>query len=230
MASILSNQYYDFSQLYQLNTVNKKLNYLRQIYKEFKKSQNKFLKPLVVFQISWALPSKKVLNEIKSFVDDDHVLEIYSGKGFWASLLKEMNVYVIATDNFQAFPFYVNTFTTVENLEAIESVSKYETNVLMMIWPPNDINSLSHQCLKNFKGYKFIYIGENSKGGYSNPLFFKELKENWKLVKCTSLINFPGLKDQCWFYVKKSIYDLKPEEITQDIAHTLVKIDEYLNN
>ena len=76
MASILSNQYYDFSQLYQLNTVNKKLNYLRQIYKEFKKSQNEFLKPLVVFQISWALPSKKVLNEIKSFVDDDHVLEI----------------------------------------------------------------------------------------------------------------------------------------------------------
>jgi len=141
---------------------------------------------------SWAIPDKKTIDDIKTFVDGDSVLEIGAGNGLWYYLLKKLGVNIHATD------IYNDNVEVLTNIEALE---KYETNVLFMCWPPYS-DSMAYESLKKFNGNKLIYIGEGE-GGFTGDYYFHEELEEWKFEKMISIKMWYGINDSVFLYVRK---------------------------
>ena len=150
------------------------------------------------YTFSYAVPTKKVINKITKFIGNDKVLEVGAGKGLWASLLDKEGVDIIATDDlsWNDKRFYIQ----VKKMDAIKAINKYDVNILMMIWPPND--PMAFNGLKKFEGNKLIYIGERD-GCTGCDKFRKELIKNWKLVKTIDIPNWYGLWDKVYLYKRQ---------------------------
>ena len=157
---------------------------------------------------SWSIPSKTAINEIINFVGNDAVLEIASGHGIWAKLLQESNVNVKPTDYISS-PKRKDHISNkaydidIEDLSANDAIQKYKNfNVLMMSWPPY-AEPMAHQALKNFNGNKLIFIGEGEGGCTGDDNFFKELNQNWNLIKEVDIPQWPYIHDYLYLYNRK---------------------------
>jgi len=157
---------------------------------------------------SWSIPSKTAIDEIINFIGNDAILEIASGHGVWAKLLQEANVNVKPTD-------YISSpkrkgYTSdkaydidIEDLSANDAIRKYKNfNVLMMSWPPYS-EPMAHQALQNFNGNKLIFIGEGEGGCTGDDNFFKELNQNWNLIKEVDIPQWPHIHDYLYLYHRK---------------------------
>ena len=132
------------------------------------------------------LPDKHSIENISMFTKDK-ILEVGSGSGLYARLLKNNKIEVIATDNLENHyeTWYDKTWTEIEKLDALNAVKKYkDINCLMMVWPNDD--DVWANALKEFKGNKFIYVGD------SGPKTLHELIEaEWKLFGKQTMNVFP---------------------------------------
>ena len=150
---------------------------------------------------SWAVPTQKVIDDLKRFVGNDTVLEIGSGKGLWAYLLKSIGINVIATD----IKKYQSSFTDIEEMDSIKAVNKYlNANVLMFIWPSYD-ESWAYEALKNFHGNKVIYIGEGVGGCTGDDNLCNLLSEKFQLINDTedNLLQWHAIYDRVYLYTRK---------------------------
>ena len=120
-----------------------------------KEQRNRFLN-----NISWSIPSETNISDIVRFINDKncpYILEIGSGLGLWASILKNTtDITVHATDDFSWYKdkstdkFYTDE---IENINYKDAIKKYndENSCLFLCWPPPK-NDLAKYCLENFKG------------------------------------------------------------------------------
>lgn len=157
----------------------------------------------------WAVPDLKSLQQIKDFVGDGKVLEIGSGYGLWAKLLKDIGVNIIATDVLsdqeqKRYRPQDKTFTEVEDWNDFDSINKYgsKSDVLMLCWPPYD-NPMATTALRGFGGNKLIYIGEGFSGCTANDDFFDLLEKQWTEVDDISLNKWEGIHDALYLYRRK---------------------------
>lgn len=139
--------------------------------------------------ISWSIPTKQNINDIIKFIRSNecpYILEIGSGLGLWASILKKNDIKVHATDDhsWSKDKFYTNE---IENINHVDAIKKYndENACLFLCWPPQD-NDLSKYCLQNFNGKYLIYIGQKRGGKNANSEFFSMLKGK---NNCCELVN-----------------------------------------
>ena len=138
--------------------------------------------------ISWSIPSKKNIDDIKEFMKNNncsYILEIGSGLGLFASILKNEDVIVNATDDFTWYKSEEKLFyTDVENIGYKHSINRYNDNnaCLFLCWPPKD-DVLAEYCLTNFNGKYLIYIGQNKGGLCATNKFFDLLSECCEHVK-----------------------------------------------
>lgn len=157
---------------------------------------------------SWSIPSKTAINEIINFVGNDAILEIASGHGVWAKLLQEANVNIKPTDYISSPKRKNYTLNKaydidIEDLSANDAIQKYKNfNVLMMSWPPYN-EPMAHQALQNFNGNKLIFIGEGKGGCTGDDNFFKELNQNWNLIKEVDIPQWPRIHDYLYLYHRK---------------------------
>lgn len=93
-------------------------------------------------------------------------------------------------------------FLEMKIMDAIEAVKKYRTNALFICWP-NNYSDWAYDALKEFKGNKFIYIGEDEDGCCGTTLFFDLLKDEWDLKKKINITRWRGLMDKLYFYERK---------------------------
>ena len=143
------------------------------------------LDELIQLNLSWAIPYDETIKWLAQFIGKRRVLEVYAGTWLYAKLLKDENVDIVATDlNSFSYSERKSTFTDVEKLNSIDAVIKYPTDVLLMCWPPKDYSSdkMDYQCLKEFKGDYFIFIGEFD-GCTGSEELMNEINRNWKLSK-----------------------------------------------
>lgn len=153
--------------------------------------------------LSWAIPSKTVLNEIIKFVGDDFVIEAASGTGIWSFLMMLYGLKVMPTDYFQDheqfsikyIDQFINTFENNQDLFPF-------FNVLFLSWPSYKDN-WSTEILRQFKGNKFIYIGESLYGCCANDEFFEELENNWEFESSYNHISWGGIHDYIGMYRRK---------------------------
>jgi hypothetical protein len=132
-----------------------------------------------ISEYSWAIPNQKIIGELKNFIGDTNlVLEVGSGKGLWAYLLKLEGIQIIATDIAPT----ENSWTNILKYSATEAVNKFYADVLFIVWPPYN-SEMASDALNAFAGNFVIYIGEGYYGCTGNNNFHKLLNDKWKLIK-----------------------------------------------
>lgn len=157
-------------------------HYERNIYTKDEKS-------IFFNSIAWSIPAEQNINDIIKFIRSNkcpYIVEIGSGLGLWASILKKNDIKVHATDDHSWYDgkdklFYTNE---IENINHVDAIKKYndENACLFLCWPPKD-NDLAEYCLQNFNGKYLIYIGQDRGGLNANFEFFSTLKNCCERVK-----------------------------------------------
>lgn len=179
-------------------------------------------KEFFINNFSFAIPSKEAIEELVKWIGGSRVIEIGAGRGLWARLLSEEGVSVEASDishikdnKFFNFNEQENddkekhkTYFEIKEISGEEHAKTGTTNdVLMMVWPyfegsleKEDWQSLA---LKNFKGSKFIFIGESEYGATGSPALWNEIRKNWITERYISIPNWRGISDAIQLYRRK---------------------------
>ena len=156
----------------------------------------------------WSVPTQEAIDKIKEFVSGDKVIEIGSGYGMWAKLMKDSGISIYATDalsspSAKTYRPRDESFTEVEDLEAVEAILKYSgVNVLMLSWPPYD-QPMATNAIKVFKGNKLIFIGEDSGGCTADSEFFEILDKGWNKAGKVDIPRWEGIYDSLTFWTRK---------------------------
>lgn len=172
----------------------------------------------------WSVPNKEIIDSIKTFVGNDLVLEVGSGYGLWAKLMRDIGINVIATNRIydkrdrQDTAFLPRgadyNFTDVEKLNHLEALNKYQNaNVLLLNWPP-DGDRMAYESLISFKGNKLIFVGESKSGCTGCDKFFDLIESDWKWIgnwedpeheeyATVELQNWKDMSDKLYFYIRK---------------------------
>jgi len=103
---------------------------------------------------SWAIPDTRCLNILSTY---SPLIEIGAGKGYWCSLLRSMNVDIVAYDNDKD---NTDTFTTV--LLGDEKVLKQKSNKQrnLFLCYPDENYELALKCMQYYDGEYIIHVGE----------------------------------------------------------------------
>lgn len=164
----------------------------------------------------FAVPTPEALKLIASYGD---VIEIGAGTGFWAELLRDQGIDVMAVDPMendwtQWFPSGL-----VGHVEMGDHTScvRYPERTLLMIWPSMD--SWAGEALQLFAeagGQRVVYIGEGCGGCTANDSFFEQVGEcyhydndgkhnacphpppQWEISTKLEIPCWEGLHDQLW--------------------------------
>lgn len=175
----------------------------------------KLMEPIVrrnlfIENYGWSVPTLKAVKEIKNFVGGDQVLEIASGYGLWAKLMKDAGINIVATDLQIEVPesqtYYKpkrKQYTDIEVLSHLDALNKYgHFGVMMLVWPPY-ANPLAHEALKSFRGNKIILIGEGESGCTGDDNFYCLLSKEWQEVKRVEIPRWERIYDDLTFWTKK---------------------------
>lgn len=139
--------------------------------------------------ISWSIPTSQNINDIIKFIRSNecsYILEIGSGLGLWASILRKNDIIVHATDDLSYYKDEEMFYTEIENINYKDALKKYkdENACLFLCWPPKD--DLAKYCLQHFNGKYLIYIGQGKGGKNGNLEFFKMLAD--RVNSCCELV------------------------------------------
>jgi hypothetical protein len=155
---------------------------------------NSIKKDYFIEKYGFSIPNETALELIKKY---SPILEVFSGKGYWASLLKQLNCDIIATDNYRWN--YKPEFTDVLNYNSIDAVRNFRNRNLLMSWPPYNKPD-AFDTIKEFNDQFFIYIGEGNSGCCADSDFFTFLDDNYKLIETVSIPNWPLIHDSLFVY------------------------------
>jgi hypothetical protein len=140
---------------------------------------------------------------LAEYIGNKKCLEICCGLGTLSWALKELNINIIATDNFSShFNFAKkNLWTNIEQIDCIEAIKKYgkSADYIILSWPTYSDN-LAYNCLlkmrKINRNCKMIYIGEQKCGCCADDNFFdtgnfdyKELENIKNIFPCCEFIH-----------------------------------------
>jgi len=174
-----------------------------------------------VSEYSWAVPSEKSINYMKQFIGGELALELGSGNGLWAKLLKDSGLNIIPTDpaiwslDSTYNPNKEDKYIEVEKINHIQAIEKYhDANILIFIWPSYDENYAA-EAVELFSGNKIIYIGEGKNGCTANDRFHELLDDEWRLVysdgcevnknesnKSYEIDRWTAIYDKIFFYIR----------------------------
>lgn len=157
-----------------------------------------------VQEYAWAIPNDEALTAIAKFTNS--IVEIGAGTGYWAYLLSQYGVKVVAYDI--AVPTIHNNKWDHKTLHFpvqhgdVLSVNQHQSKTLMLCWPPYH-KPMSDAALKLYTGNKVIYIGEGDGGCTGTDEFHELLRTNFRCVKDIDIPNWDGIHDSVGLYERK---------------------------
>jgi hypothetical protein len=147
---------------------------------------------------SWAVPTRKAIESIGTFVGERKLLEVCAGQGLWARLLSAAGVDMLATDGsgdirFQHFP------VAVEEAEAAVRAHP-DRAALMLCWPPYK-DDCAHRALRVFRGDSLIYVGDVR--FTADEQLHRLIESGWDLRQRIVIPAWPGLDDYVYLYRRR---------------------------
>lgn len=172
----------------------------------------------IVLQYSCSIPNETALNTIARY---GPVIEVGSGSGYWAYLLRLKNVDIIAVDNgtesiwnhenrdwmYDWFPDTVNA----DGLQYISERGGFRDRTLLLCWPRVGMgcsrgeSSVCPRSLSQiFTGDHLIIIARPS----IDPII-QEMRQNreWRLIRVVDLPVWTGWPDRLFVYTRRSRVD-----------------------
>jgi hypothetical protein len=154
-----------------------------------------------VRRYAFAVPTPAALAAVARYAP---IVELGAGTGYWAFVLRERGVDVVAYD--LAPPdrlpnphlFRPVTWTRVEQ-GGVEVLASHADRALFLCWPSYRDPFAAH-ALEAYTGKTLIYVGEPPGGHTADDAFFAELARRWRLVEHVALPNWPGTHDALSVY------------------------------
>lgn len=106
-------------------------------------------------RFAWAIPDERALKVLAHF---SPLVEIGAGKGYWARLLQDRGVDVLAYDKYTAALEDCWTKVKAGGPEVLTKNSMAERNLFLCY--PDEQESIASVCLDNFQGEYIVHVGE----------------------------------------------------------------------
>jgi hypothetical protein len=138
------------------------------------------------------------------------VIDPMAGSGYWAHLLRQLGVDVLASDETPPTGEANNWHRTgvqhveVGRADAVEAVAAHGADrALLLAWPPYD-SPIGADTLAAFPGDRVIFIGESEGGCTGDDRLFALFAEEWTEVASHRPVQFMGLHDFITVYDRKA--------------------------
>lgn len=143
----------------------------------------------LIEEYAWAIPNQEAIETIATY---DPVLEVGAGNGYWAYLLRQLQVDVLATD---ADAPLDPDWSPVWTASAQSVVPDYPDRTLLMVWPSYD-EFWPTEALWAYQGETVIYVGEGRGGCTADDRFHQLLHDEWTLGETVAIPQYLGLNDR----------------------------------
>lgn len=135
-------------------------------------------KAAVAAHFAWAVPTSDAIDAITRHTS--RVIEIGCGSGYWAWLMKQRGIDVVAVD--PAPPAHVWHKVSVQSHEAI---AEHPDRALFLCWPPWS-TTMAFETLSAYAGDLVVYVGEWM-GGNADVPFFGQLSATFELIESVAI-------------------------------------------
>lgn len=160
----------------------------------------------LVRKYGFAIPDDDAINCIASY-SNGSVIELGSGCGYWASLLREKGVDVICVDDMSwknNDSWHWDQIYTEPTVGSYEHLDEYPNHTLFMCWP-NYNTDFAKDSLQAYKGDTFIYVGEGRGGCTGNDAFHELIEAEWEIAEEVCIPQWPGIHDMLHVFKRKKI-------------------------
>ena len=146
-----------------------------------------------VGEFGFAILTAHMIDVLKRF---SPIIEVGSGKGYWASELKGAGVDVVATDpGIHKRPAWKKPFTDIVPMNGEAAVAQYPGRTLLMVWPDYNLD-WPVRTLKAYAGGRVIYVGEGHGGCTADDAFHELLDKEWELQLSVKTPQFSCIHDR----------------------------------
>ena len=149
-------------------------------------------------EYAWAIPSEEALDILSSY---NPLVEMGAGGGYWAHLLRQRGVDILAYDSHPGDNQWVSKQWTKVRKGGPEKLRKLPGRTLFLCWPPYN-EPMAAECLKNFRGKYVIYVGESEGGCTGDDEFHSILDNDYTLVREQPIPQWYGIHDVMLIYRK----------------------------
>lgn len=175
----------------------------------------------VCSKYSWAIAEPGAIEFIAKHTRNTGLVEMGAGTGYWANMLSQAGVDVIAYDRDPPTTRYNHwhvdrdgdswmfDYGADKEKRGIEyfrvrrgypgRVRKHPTRTLFLCWPPYS-DPMAYRTLQAYTGNQLIYIGEQDGGCTADPDFFKEIEKGWTQIAGWNLVQWQGIHDDLSVY------------------------------
>ena len=143
-------------------------------------------KAAVARSFAWAVPTDEAIGLIAKTAS--RVIEIGAGSGYWAWMLRQAGVDVLA---FDTEPAAISWHRVLRG--DASAVAYYPDRALFLCWPPYG-TGMATTALETYRGNKLIYVGE-WRLGCGEPALFDAIERDWSWVAGAALPNWRGRYD-----------------------------------
>ncbi|WP_238008674.1 hypothetical protein KZZ52_47280 [Dactylosporangium sp. AC04546] len=157
-------------------------------------------------RLAWAIPTEAALALIG---DHGPILETGAGTGYWAALLRERGVDVVATDaappdaGGSRFHPPGPTWSPVERLDGVAAVRRHRDRTLLLCWPPPDDDAAGHAVLLAYRGDTLLYVGGDAGGPTGTARLHEELARHWTAADELALPSWPNIPDRLTVWCRR---------------------------
>lgn len=173
-----------------------------------------FAQTILQAAYAYAIPSPETLQWVVSLCNGRGLLETGAGRGYWAHLLQQHGLDVLAFDSeppdstpnvsFPETSGQRSVWHPVGSLADLERTHSAGDRVLFLCWPPGWGDPMALNALTRYAdagGDRLIYIGEPKGGKTGTDEFFDALTAEWTLeAEDKQFVSWWNLSDvaQCW--------------------------------
>jgi hypothetical protein len=135
------------------------------------------------------------------------IVEMGAGGGYWASLLRQMNVDVLAFDRDPIqIPYAVSSVWTdvAVTTDPHQTIREHAGRTLFLCWPDDD-SPFARDCLATYQdagGQTLVYVGEPRGGCTAADAFFDLLAAHWREAEHVPLPTWPRFRDSLRVFVR----------------------------
>jgi hypothetical protein len=157
-----------------------------------------------VRRYAFAVPTEPALATIARYAP---IVELGAGTGYWAYLLSQRGVDLVAYDRFPPDraqnPNRLDPRLWTEVLAGDESVlDRYPNHSLLLCWPSWQ-DSFAAAALDVYRGATLIYIGEAAGGHTADARFFDLLGRDWQPEESVELPHWPNTSDRLTVFTRR---------------------------
>jgi len=124
--------------------------------------------PVFMHHFGCVVPSYECLEVIRQTAGGRKVLELGSGNGYWAYMLRRMGVSVTAVDNLQSEyrTLWISDTVVHDGVKYLEADNGARDAVLLLVYPIVGMDFTS-KILKAYEGNVICVAGTQNKNGYT---------------------------------------------------------------